>query len=634
MKLSRVEIKNFRSIKSETINFGQSTFLGLVGKNEAGKSNILKALSLLNGDVNVEVDDLRDELPEDESFDDGYVRFIFEFSEDEKQSIYKDCLKAFLVKDPDQTLVTFNGNPLNLRQFINNKREVLYQIGIKSKDKYFTHWRLSKSDYNVLSIIKSIKQPIPNNIVIPGFDGTDEQLQNISAVNTVEWEFPADYVTEMDINILNNIVSKRSVEKAKDLLPKCIIWSYKESNLLPGKIDLNSFKNNPNICIPLKNMFRLAGIEDIGEKISSAELKQNGMRNLLNRVSQLATNHLKMVWKEKNNIKIFLQENGSSIDAGILDNHNVYDFNRRSDGFKRFLTFLLMISTENQSEKLEDTLIIIDEPDMGLHPSGSKDLLQELIKISRTNYVVFSTHSIFMIDRSRVSEYKVVKKDGEVSTIIEYEKSDVVDEEVLYNAMGFSIFEVLKQRNIIFEGWRDKKLFEIALSSTKRGFTSEIRTMQKVGTCFANGVKDIPRIASLLQLASKEYIIISDSDAPAIERKRSFPEENVWFDYSELTNNKKIITAEDFVSTEKILNVLNPILEINSIHHIESKNIVDDSSGKMAFITNYVSSHVQNKELTKKILNQFKTELFNSIDQSHIDLTYFEMIKNLCEKCD
>lgn len=44
MKLKKIQINNFRSIKSETIDITHNCLI-LVGKNEAGKSNTLKAIA-------------------------------------------------------------------------------------------------------------------------------------------------------------------------------------------------------------------------------------------------------------------------------------------------------------------------------------------------------------------------------------------------------------------------------------------------------------------------------------------------------------------------------------------------------------------------------------------------------------
>ena len=53
MKLDRITIKNFKSISPNGIEIGfKSGLVVLVGKNNAGKSNILEAAGLLFGNKN------------------------------------------------------------------------------------------------------------------------------------------------------------------------------------------------------------------------------------------------------------------------------------------------------------------------------------------------------------------------------------------------------------------------------------------------------------------------------------------------------------------------------------------------------------------------------------------------------
>lgn len=129
--------------------------------------------------------------------------------------------------------------------------------------------------------------------------------------------------------------------------------------------------------------------------MENAEKKTNGIANLLRRLSEKSTEHLRKVWPEYKKLSIQLIQNGQVIDAGILDEFNTYSLDRRSDGFKRFITFLLLISAKAKSEILQNTLIIIDEPDLGLHPSGVQFLREELKKISENNFIVvpgFDSH--------------------------------------------------------------------------------------------------------------------------------------------------------------------------------------------------------------------------------------------------
>lgn len=50
MKLSKLKIKNFKSIKELELNFPESGILILVGENNAGKSNIIRAIDLICGE--------------------------------------------------------------------------------------------------------------------------------------------------------------------------------------------------------------------------------------------------------------------------------------------------------------------------------------------------------------------------------------------------------------------------------------------------------------------------------------------------------------------------------------------------------------------------------------------------------
>lgn len=98
MKIKQITIKNFRSIKSETIIFPGSGILTLVGPNNAGKSNILRAIENILGDSwfsgdKAELNDyfmkVKDNIIEIEiTFDDNKK---VEFKSNEKWATYYDA---------------------------------------------------------------------------------------------------------------------------------------------------------------------------------------------------------------------------------------------------------------------------------------------------------------------------------------------------------------------------------------------------------------------------------------------------------------------------------------------------------------------------------------------------------------
>lgn len=85
MILDRVEIKNFRSIKNVTILFGNKGLI-LIGKNEAGKTNILKPIAALFCEYKVTNKDKRKRI-QNEKIDSYYIRGVFKLSKQEKQKI-------------------------------------------------------------------------------------------------------------------------------------------------------------------------------------------------------------------------------------------------------------------------------------------------------------------------------------------------------------------------------------------------------------------------------------------------------------------------------------------------------------------------------------------------------------------
>ena len=50
MKLSKIRIKNFKSIKELEFDYPESGILVLVGENNSGKSNIIRAIDLICGE--------------------------------------------------------------------------------------------------------------------------------------------------------------------------------------------------------------------------------------------------------------------------------------------------------------------------------------------------------------------------------------------------------------------------------------------------------------------------------------------------------------------------------------------------------------------------------------------------------
>ena len=502
MFLKRCTIQNFRSIKFLEIGM-ENKFQVLVGFNEAGKSNILKALSFLEPTILPTEDDVRDPRHDEDPVEQSMVSFIFGLEKEDTKHILNKVKLLFQAKDFNQHVLMKGKQGFSLQEFCSYKKEGIYETNVIEKSKRIAHYTLS-SDFTVTNNWKKV----PTAWI--GYEKfTSKTFKYISIADYPELK---DDSTLEDIKVvdINNAVGLEIVTFVKSNLFDCVVWRYNESNLLPARIDISTFKSDPDTCEPLRNIFYLAGHDDIEKSLDKAKLKGNGIKNLLRKISENTTSHLRKVWPEYKKISFELTENGTFIEAGILDEFNVYSLDRRSDGFKRFVTFLLMISAKVKAEYLNDTLIIIDEPDIGLHPSGVQYLREELRKISKNNIVFVASHSIFMIDKDRIDTHLIIKKDKEETTLTSSYSSDMLDEEVIFKAMGYSLFEMLKKKNIIFEGWSDKRSFQIWLESKQANAATKAIWKDK-GLVHAFGAKDVQRVANHLENFDREYLVLSDN---------------------------------------------------------------------------------------------------------------------------
>lgn len=630
MHLKEVRILNYRSIEDARIQF-QPRCRILVGINESGKTNILRALSFLDEKVLPTPEDLREFAPDEDYTQDAFVDFIFDLDKREQSSAYESFLSETVLDKPNSPILKLMNRELTLRQIFEQDTQLIYRVDIRGKKKYLTFW-VNSSEKTLIRDIYKPKAGIAPTVQVKQKDESTRPLNKLKLLilDSSQIQGVESHLDVMQADDL--VLAVRTALKAqmKDSLPDCIFWSYNESNLLPPEIECSEFADDPTICMPLKYMFNLAGINQIKEEIATAKERPNGMRNLLSRVSELSTRHIRKIWKDYRGISIELSENGSTIEAVIKDDFNRYNFARRSDGFKRFITFLLMISARERTEQLQDVLYLHDEPDASLHPSGARHLRDELIKISKRNYVVYSTHSIFMIDRDKVERHLIVKKEKERTKVSEANESNIVDEEVIYNALGYSIFENLKKRNIIFEGWRDKRLFAISRECETMGKKSDLSILKDVGICHAKGVKDISRITSLLELAGRECWIITDSDDVAKEGKRKYTGYGEWQCYDDLVGNLGIKTAEDFIKDAYFLKCLKKAQAGSGIEDLKTLDL-KYSIPRIDSLKRALAVLGIDSEAMKTFLELLKTEIFEHLKPSNVDPSYTILIEKLCE---
>jgi len=451
MNLKKVIIHNYRSIKDAEISFDHK-FLILVGINESGKTNILNAIALLSDEIREGSGDIRVPIEDEADIDESYVRFVFSLSDDE-------CLQ--ILESVDRQIYKHDklGIVSGLVKIF--KDNVLLRY-VKS---FYCEYDLVKRTYaysfdtvpDNLSFVPelfAVDTACPDHFIVSLPSGESVPLKSFKMVESgAVGPEVKPYLRKLDssdlwrfiVGIVNTVIEGR--------FPEIVYWKYSEEYLLPSQVSISTFCSNPESCKPLLAMFELYGIQkgDVAERITQVQKSGRfGLRNLINNIAKVSTSQFRAIWSEYANIRFDLTINGDYLEPSVKDMHNHYEMLQRSDGFKRFITFLLMISFRSRASKLKNSIILVDEPDVSLHPTGIRFLRDELVQISQGNYVVASTHSIFMIDEKQIDRHLIVKKNDEITSVSPASDSNFKEEEVLYNALGFSVFSVLKKDNISF----------------------------------------------------------------------------------------------------------------------------------------------------------------------------------------
>lgn len=221
----------------------------------------------------------------------------------------------------------------------------------------------------------------------------------------------------------------------------------------------------------------------------------------------------------------------------------------RSTGLQWFLSFYLVFLVESQDAHA-GAILLLDEAGLALHPLAQKDLSLFFNNLSKTNQIINTTHSPFIIDTNHIDRAKVVyiNKDGYtvVSNNLRAAEGRLQTNSIyaVHAALGLSISDILLQgcRPIIVEGPSDQYYFN-AIKLFLIG-KQLISPKEEIIFVPSGGVKAVGSLASLLSAKSELPYVILDSDSSGRDFKAKL-EKNLY------SNEKiKILSVDSFTKIE------------------------------------------------------------------------------------
>ena len=479
MIIKKVVIDNYKSINRVEIPFdkvGNSFTKIFVGINESGKSNILEALSYFDvPEEKVSFDTFCNQKNEDSMSCD--ICFSIDFEEDEKDTLQR------IVNDAITSDYYFEFTLANIVKKVFLSKE-------SSTFEYLYDYDVLLNGSNLY--VKLLKVSGKESISI-----VDEQQEG----NGYEILTPQNF-DEYFYDIVSDFLEEHE--------PYVSVWKPSSEYLLYNA-NLNDFKDKIGSNKPLYNIFKLSGYEDqkaITEAIGKVSNPRNRSR-LESKLNDSLNDYISKVWDNKIDLIIEITETGNFSllikDKGNENKHDRFSITERSQGAQQFLSLILSLSLETKNRERKNELILIDEPEVHLHPSGIRNLAKELLKIGQENYVFLATHSPFMIDKRHKERHFIVKKNRKAITeIYRIKESDnIIDDEVLNEAFGINVYrDLLNPHCVLVEGAADKLILQKALSLLER---------EDIGIANGHG-SNIDTLASKMNFDDVSVLVVTDDD--------------------------------------------------------------------------------------------------------------------------
>jgi predicted ATP-dependent endonuclease of OLD family len=243
---------------------------------------------------------------------------------------------------------------------------------------------------------------------------------------------------------------------------------------------------------------------------------------LLQSASTELTQKFKDWWKQ-GEYRFRFQADGDHFRIWVSDEIRPEDIELegRSTGLQWFLSFFLVFLVESKKKHL-NSILLLDEPGLSLHPMAQKDLALFFENLSKTNQILYTTHSPFLIDTDKLDRVRSVyiADSGytEVSPDLRASQNKIQQQKSIFPvhaALGLSVSDTLLLGciPIIVEGQSDQNY----LTAIKSWLISnnKINPLKEMVFIPSGGVKGIKALLPIISGVSEDlpYVIV-DSDGP------------------------------------------------------------------------------------------------------------------------
>ncbi len=191
------------------------------------------------------------------------------------------------------------------------------------------------------------------------------------------------------------------------------------------------------------------------------------------------------------------------------------ELDQRSEGYQWLVSFFVVFFAE-AADRHQNAVLLLDEPGLSLHGLKQREFRTTVSRLAKTNQLLFTTHSPFMVgpdelDLVRVVEMKDRTTGTEVHTTVTAGDSTALFP--LQEALGYDLAQSLfsQRRNLVLEGLTDCWYVEATAALLKAA--GEEALNDKISLIPANNAGKVVYFATILHANNLKVAALLDSDA-------------------------------------------------------------------------------------------------------------------------
>ncbi len=406
------------------------------------------------------------------------------------------------------------------------------------------------------------------------------QLQEIQVVLEKSTDEGSKKTIRDIVRLILNTIDWPSIDTRinKYIVEKLPVFVYFENYaILSGRIHLPSFVErfiagelNPeeNTARMLLSFLKLdpEKLVKLGthEGKSSQEVQEafDTRALMVDRAALSVSGLLADIWQQRK-ARLDLAIDGEYLRLWVADaDGSRVELEQSSKGFQWFLSFYIVFMMESLQGK--DTVLLLDEPGLHLHPAAQQDLLRVLGKLSEKNQVIYSTHSPFMIDLDHIDTISVLAETPKGTKISEPTKT--TDKTALFPlqaALGYALSRGLYtgQYSLLVENITD--LWILSTISQHFRESSHGSIDDDIVITPSGGGQKSALFATMLSGQNMGVSVLLDSDVEGISVKKQLIESpiaretNVLFVNDATQESGRVMELEDLLPPSLYLRFVN-----------------------------------------------------------------------------